>query len=92
MFWSLIFALASLFIVIYNAITVIAIIRKRTAPSYFKVKFSLILDVIWCLALCWLAIDTKIGNYDLTWLFIYLCLMLWYAFILKDKSTIRKSN
>ncbi len=92
MFWgALIISLATFFIITYNIITVIAIVRKRIAPSYFKVKFSFILNSIWCLGLGYVALDTKIDDYGFAWLLIYLCLMIWYAFILKDKDPASKN-
>jgi hypothetical protein len=86
MLWALLFGLASVFTVVYNVITVAAILRKRIAPTYFKVKLSFSLDALWCLVVGWFWLQSEMGTYDFVWLLIYLSLMIWYAFILKNRK------
>jgi cellulose synthase/poly-beta-1,6-N-acetylglucosamine synthase-like glycosyltransferase len=84
MFWAL--ATVALFTLIYNIITVVAILRKRLFPPYFKLKFCMILNAVWCMSVVWLGARTEIGTYDRIWMVVYLLLIIWYAFILKGKN------
>lgn len=71
----------SLFTVAFNLITIVYILRKKVAPYYFKVKFSLVLNAIWCLSFGWLIMKSS-SAYDRIWLVAFLLLMFWYAVIL----------
>ena len=56
------------------------ILRKKVAPYYYKVKFSLV-NAIWCLLFGWIIINSS-STYDRIWLVVFLLLMFWYAVIL----------
>ncbi len=93
MLLAVIFLLFSLCTLIINVITVIAIIRKRIAPSYFKIKLSFVLNGIMTIfmGVMW-SLNADIGNYDFMWLIIYLLLMVWYGFIMANRPTDGKSS
>ena len=77
-----------LFIVIYNIITIIEIFRRKIDPLYFKINLSLILNVIavsirgWL----WLTEGVTINKCDFVWILIFMCLVIWYTYILASKS------
>ena len=76
----------SLFTVIYNAVTVMTIIRNRTDP-YFKIKFSLVMNMVMCALVGWFWFSVgSAGTYDLIWMLIYLALTAWYAFLLANRK------
>ncbi len=83
---AILFGLFSLSTVIFNIITVIAIIRKKIAPSYFKIKLSLVLTAIDALimGLLWMN-NGRMGDYDFAWMLIFLSLIIWYAYIMATK-------
>ena len=76
----------SLFTIAFNLVTVVYILRKKVAPYYFKVKLSLVLNVIWCAAFGWRIVKNQ-NTKDLIFLLILLLLMVWYALILLNKKT-----
>ena len=76
----------SLFTVIYNAVTVMTIIRNRSEP-YFKIKLSLVMNAVMCALVGWFWHSVgSVGTYDLIWMLIYLALMAWYAFLLASRK------
>ena len=83
-----ILALFSLSTVIFNVITVIAIVRRKIAPSYLKIKISLILNgiITAMMGFLWLTVG-RLNDYDFIWMLIFLLLMVWYALIMATEAS-----
>ncbi len=79
--------LFSVFAIIFNVITVIAIIKERVAPSYIKVKISIAFNsvMVFVLGYLWF-LGYDLSSYDSTWLIIFICLIIFYVIIIARRT------
>jgi hypothetical protein len=78
----------SLGILVSNIVTIVSIFKGKTASTYFKVKASLIFNVVLCAIFVW-QIEEGHNTYDIVSVLILLALIIWYASILKGRPANR---